>query len=65
MKYQLADLVSGAFGDVFDSLEAAELALAEAIQWVQAENDSHADEYAQAGLPVPQAAEFFSIVEVE
>jgi|LSQX01.1.fsa_nt_gb hypothetical protein len=31
MKYQIGDLVNGAFGDVFDSLEEAEAALAEAI----------------------------------
>ena len=65
MKYQLADLVNGAFGEVFDSWEEAEVALAEVIQEAQVENDSHADEYTQAGLPVPQASEFLSIVEVE
>ena len=65
MKYQLADLNNGVFGEVFYNLEDAELALAEAIAEGQAENNAHADEYEQAGLPVPQAEDFLSIVEVE
>ena len=65
MKYQLADLVNGVFGEVFYNLEDAEMALAEAIAEGQAEADAHADEYEQVGLPVPQAEEFLSIVEVE
>lgn len=64
MKYQIADLNSGPFGEIFDSLEAAEAALAEAIAGGQVENDLHASEYAEAGVPVPQAADFFEIVEV-
>lgn len=64
MKYQIADLNNGPFGEIFDNLEAAEAALAEVIAEGRAENDLHADEYAEAGQPVPQAADFFEIVEV-
>lgn len=63
MKYQIADLNNGPFGEIFDNLEAAEAALAEAIAEGQAENDLHASEYAEAGVPAPQAADFFEIVE--
>ena len=63
-KFQIADLNNGPFGEIFSSYEDAEKALAEAIAEGQAENDAHASEYAEAGQPVPQAADFFEIVEV-
>lgn len=65
MKYRLADLHNGPFGDVYEKLADAEKALAEAIAEGQAINDEHAQEYADAGREVPIAADFFSIVEVE
>lgn len=65
MKYQIADLVNGPFGDIYDNLADAEKALQEAIEEGQAINDAHASEYEEAGAEVPQAADFFEIVEVE
>lgn len=65
MKYQIADLNNGPFGDVYNSLESAEKALAEVIAEGQAINDEHAQEYADAGQEVPQARDFFEIVEVD
>lgn len=65
MKYQLADLNNGPFGDVYESLADAEKALADAIAEGQAINDLHASEYEQGGKEVPRAADFFEIVEVE
>ena len=59
-KYQLADLNNGAFGDVYDTIEAAEAALAEAIEEGQTINDLETPD----GYEVPDASEFFSIVEV-
>ena len=59
-KYQLADLNNGAFGDVFDTIEAAEAALAEAVAEGQAINERDTTE----GYEVPDASDFFSIVEV-
>jgi hypothetical protein len=59
-KYQLADLNNGAFGDVFDTIEAAEAALAEAVAEGQAINERDTPE----GYEVPDASDFFSIVEV-
>ena len=64
MAYQIADLNNGPFGDVYDNLADAENALAEVIAEGQAINDEHAQEYADAGREVPQAADFFEIVEV-
>jgi hypothetical protein len=60
MKYQIADLNNGPFGEIFDSLEAAEAALAEAIEEGQKANDEMAEEL---GMPAADASEFFSIVE--
>jgi hypothetical protein len=65
MKYQIADLNNGPFGEIFDNLKDAEAALAEVIAEGQAENDLHASEYAEAGREVPQAADFFEVVEIE
>lgn len=65
MKYQLADLNNGPFGDVYENLSDAEKALAEVIAEGQAFNDEHAQECEDAGCEVPSAADFFSIVEVE
>lgn len=65
MKYQIADLVNGPFGDIYESLADAEKALQEAIQEGQEINDAHAAEYAEAGVEVAQAADFFEIVEIE
>src|SRR5690554_1624139 len=62
IKYQLADMINGVFGDVFDSLEAAEAALAEAIEEGQKANDEMA---AEVGIEAEDASEFFKIVEVE
>lgn len=59
-KYQLADLNNGAFGDIFDTIEAAEAALEEAIAEGQAINDRDTPE----GYEVPDASEFLSIVEL-
>ena len=64
MKYQLADLNNGPFGDVYESVSDAEKALAEVIAEGQAFNDEHAQECEDAGCEVPSAADFFSIVEV-
>lgn len=64
MKYQLADLNNGPFGDMYENLADAEKALAEVIAEGQAVNDEFAQEYADAGREVPQAADFFEIVEV-
>lgn len=65
MKYQIADLNNGPFGDMYNSLESAEKALAEVIAEGQAINDEHAQEYADAGQEVPKARDFFEIVEVD
>lgn len=65
MKYRLADLNNGPFGDVYENLSDAEKALEEAIAEGQAFNDEYAQECADAGCAVPRAADFFSIVEVE
>ena len=64
MKYQLADLSNGPFGDVYDTLPEAEAALAQEIAAGQAINNAHAQEYADAGQDVPQSSDFFSIVEI-
>lgn len=64
MAYQLADLNNGPFGDVYASREEAEKALAEVIAEGQALNEEHSQVYADAGREVPQAADFFEIVEV-
>lgn len=60
MKYQLADAVNGAFGEIFNSLEAAEAALSEAIAEGQAMNDQLA---ADCDTEAQDAADFFEIVE--
>lgn len=65
MKYQLADLNNGPFGEVYETLADAEKALAEEIAEGQAVNDEYAQEYADAGQEVPSAADFFSIVEID
>jgi len=65
MKYQLADLNNGPFGDVYDTPAEAEAALAQEVAAGQAINDEYAQECADAGREVPQARDFFSIVEVE
>ena len=65
MKYRLADLHNGPFGDVYENLSDAEKALEEAIAEGQAINDECVQECAGAGREVPSAADFFSIVEVE
>jgi hypothetical protein len=60
-KYRLADLVNGAFGDTFDSIEAAESALAEAIQeGKKANREASGTEEGSDGVAVE---DFFSIVE--
>lgn len=64
MKYQLADLNNGPFGDVYENLADAEKALAKEIAEGQAFNDEYAQECEDAGREVPSAADFFSIVEV-
>lgn len=64
MKYRLADLNNGPFGDVYDTLQEAEAALAQEIAAGQAINDEYAQECADAGRDVPQSSDFFSIVEV-
>ena len=64
MKYQIADAVNGPFGDVYANREEAEKALAEVIAEGQAINNEHAQAYQDAGCEVPQAADFFEIVEV-
>ena len=61
MKYQLADMNNGAFGEVFDTLEQAESALAEVVAEGQAIND----EYAEDGAEPADASEFFCIVNAE
>ena len=61
IKYQLADMNNGVFGDVFDSLEEAEAALADAIEEGQKANDEMAEEL---GIPAEDASEFFEVVEV-
>ena len=65
MKYQLADLNNGPFGDVYENLSDAEKALAEEVAEGQVFNDEYAQECDDAGREVPSAADFFSIVEVE
>ena len=65
MKYQLADLNNGPFGEVYETLADAEKALAEEIAEGQAVNDEYAQEYADAGQEAPSAAAFFSIVEID
>lgn len=65
MKYKLADLNNGPFGDVYETMADAEKALAAEIKEGQAINNRYAQEYADAGSEVPSAADFFSIVEVE
>ena len=65
MKYQIADLNNGPFGDMYENLADAENALAEVIAEGQAVNDELAQEYADAGRDVPSAADFYEIVEVE
>lgn len=61
MKYQLADLVSGPFGDTFNNLEDAEKALAYEVAEGQKWNIENAEE----GYPIANAQKFFYIVEVE
>ena len=65
MKYQLADLNNGPFGEVYETLADAEKALAEEIAEGQAANDEYAQECADAGQEVPSAAAFFRIVEID
>ncbi len=65
MKYQLADLNNGPFGDAYSSIEDAEKALAEVVAEGQSINDEHAQECADAGREVPQARDFFEIIEVD
>lgn len=62
MKYQIADLVNGPFGEVFETLEAAEKALEEVIREGQAINDQVAED---VGCEAANAADFFEIVEVQ
>ena len=57
--YRIADLVNGAFSEDFDTLEDAEVALAEEIEIGQAINDENAEE----GFDTPNASEFFFIVD--
>lgn len=64
MAYQIADLNNGPFSVVYENLADAEKALAEFIAEGQAINNEHAQECADAGREVPQAADFFEIVEV-
>jgi hypothetical protein len=61
MKYQIADLNNGPFGDIYDTLEEAEAALAYEIE----EGKKLNIENAVDGYPVADASEFFEIVEVE
>ena len=61
MKYQLADLVNGPFGDIFATLEEAEMALAHEVAEGQKWNNENAEE----GFPITNAQEFFHIVEVK
>ena len=64
LKYRLADTVNGPFGDIYESLIDAENALKDESAAGQSLNDAHAQEYAEAGEPVPNASDFFSIVEI-
>ena len=57
--YQLADLINGPFGDIYDSFAEAQAALAEVVAEGQAINDSETPE----GFEVPDASEFFCIVD--
>lgn len=61
MKYQIADLVNGPFGRIYDSLVAAEEVLQEIVVEGQAANDQIA---ADTGVEPANAAGFFNIVEV-
>lgn len=53
MKYQIADLYYGPLDEIFDSLEAAEAALAEVIEEGQKANDQMAEEL---GIPAEDAS---------
>ena len=59
MKYQLADLHNGPFGEVFETMAEAEKALAEVIEEGDALNALHTPE----GHEAPRAEDFFLIVE--
>lgn len=65
MAYQIADLENGAFGDTYETIEAAELALKEQVKEGNERNESFRSEYEEAGEEVPRAEDFYSIVEVE
>ena len=61
MKYQLADLHNGPFGEVFETMAEAEKALAEAIKEGQEINNENCG----AGEVPADASEFFCIVDAD
>lgn len=61
MAYQIADMNNGPFGEIVDTLGEAEVLLAECIKEGQEIHDSEAPE----GHEVPDASEFFVIVDAE
>lgn len=67
-KFRLADMNNGAFGDVYQTLEAAEKALLEEIALCQAEDEKlSADELGGMSLEdkKTETAAFFCIVDAE
>lgn len=61
MKYQIADLNNGPFGEIFDNLKDAEAALAYEV----AEGQKWNIENAEDEDDIADASEFFEIVEIE
>lgn len=61
MKYQIADLNNGPFGDIYDTLEEAEKSLAYEV----AEGQKWNIENAEDEDDIADASEFFEIVEIE
>ena len=62
MKYQIADQANGGFGEIYNTREEADAALADAIEDGQALNDAHAQEL---GIEPESAADFFEVIEVQ
>ena len=60
--YRLADLVDGAYGQVFTSLADAEIALRDAVDEGNKINASHADE---CEGEIPSAESFIFLVDAE
>ena len=64
MRYQIADIMYGLFGDVFESCEDAEKELQICIAEGQAMYDADAQEYTDCGSDVPRVKDFLSIITV-